>query len=92
MVKKMNDLESIEQLLQTDLAESMPNQLFKNTLKQRLLQRSVNKRKQVIYQWLAITLTGVVAGVALYGLATLVKKNDGKLLCCGACDSYESSS
>jgi hypothetical protein len=92
MVKNMNDLDSLEQLFQTNLVASMPNQLFKSDLKQKLLERSAMNRKKVLYQWLALTLAGIVAGVALYGVAALLKKNRGKLICCGAGDSSELSS
>jgi hypothetical protein len=87
----MIDLDSLEKLLHTNLVGNSPNQLFKSGLKQKLLERSAMNRKKVLYQWLALTLAGIVAGVALYGVATLIKKNHGRLLCCGAGDSSEGS-
>lgn len=85
----MNDLALLEQLLQTNLSASMPNQLFKSGLKQKLLERSAMNRKKMLYQWMGLTLTGIVAGVALYGVVTLLMKNHRKLICCAARDSSE---
>ncbi|MGB4595193.1 MAG: hypothetical protein WBI14_04750 [Anaerolineaceae bacterium] len=71
----MNDLISLEQLLQNELIDSKPNQLFKSTLRQKLLDRSALKRKKLIDRWLAFTLTGVVVGITLYGVAAIIKKS-----------------
>ena len=88
----MDDLIMLELLLQDEFVESAPNQLFKSELKQKLVGRSAYKRKKMLYQWLVFALAGVIGGVTFYGVATLIKKNDGKLLCCGGGVISEGSS
>ena len=88
----MDELALLEEMLQTELAVFKPNQLFKSELKQKLLDRSASRRKKVLYQWLAYAVAGVVAGVTLYGVATIIKKNEGKSLCCESGAGFESGS
>ena len=88
----MTDVTALEQLLREELADIAPDQLFKSTLKQKLLDHTSFRRKRVIYQWLAYALAGVVAGVAVYGVAAMISKNDGKLLCCGSGDVSQGGS
>jgi len=88
----MNELVMLEELLRTELEDVKPNQFFRSELKQKLLDRSVIRRKKVVHQWLIYALAGVIAGVAVVGVGTLLKKNENKLLFCGSREGSEGGS
>lgn len=67
----VDDLLSLEQMLQNKLVAPRANRTFKEGLKEKLIRHSISQRRRVVYEWLAMAGTAVVFGVAVYGMARI---------------------